>query len=123
MILAVIILVQFSRLYHPISVLELAAENPASWKRGATHVEVTGWLTYKKREEDGDWHLRICSEPGMPKMDASRCIVAECIPAMPCVPPKRGSHVRVRGITRYDAESPGHHWWEVHPVEFIETIP
>jgi hypothetical protein len=40
-----------------------------------THIEVAGWVTYKKVEADGDVHLRLC--------DGEDCIVAECIPELP----------------------------------------
>lgn len=72
-----------------------------------THVEVRGTVTYRRKEEDGDVHLRIC--------DGGLCIVAECIPELPapCVGVRKGEVVTVRGISRYDKQ---HGWGEVHPV-------
>lgn len=70
-----------------------------------THVEVCGTVTLKKREDDGDWHLRI--------QTGSAFIVAEIIPAVPLPPPEKGATVCVSGISREDK---AHGWWEVHPV-------
>lgn len=112
-----------ARLYHPVAVGDVATDNPASWRRVATHVEVLGWVTYSKVEEDGDVHLRLCESPKVSGMDPKRCIVAECVPELPCKKPKVGACVIVKGITRYDAETPGHHWWEIHPVEAIRPCP
>lgn len=112
-----------SRSYHKYAIAEITAENPANWKHPLTHVEIDGWVTYEKKEGDGDEHLRICDAASVTKMDARHCIVAECIPELPCASVRKGQHVDVRGIARYDAENPGHHWWEVHPVEKLEILP
>jgi hypothetical protein len=74
----------------------------------ATHVAVTGTVTLVRHETDGDLHIRL--------NDGAAFIVAECIPELPCVAPKMGQRVQVRGISRFDAE---HGWYEVHPVEAI----
>lgn len=113
-----------SRNYHPIAIADMTAENPAEWTRKMhTHVEVTGYVTYVKAEDDGDTHIRICDNSSSRSMDNQHCIVAECIPDHLCQTPKKSSKVIVRGISRYDAESPGHHWWEIHPVETITVVP
>jgi hypothetical protein len=76
-----------------------------------THVETSGRVEYRRSEEDGDVHLRICGPAG-------GCVVAECIPEIPAVRDtckrfRKGSLVVVRGISRYDGK---HRWWEIHPV-------
>lgn len=74
-----------------------------------THAAVTGKVLYVKKESDGDIHIKLVSPSG-------RFIIAECIPLLPCVPPKAGQSVTIRGITRFDPE---HLWFELHPVENI----
>jgi hypothetical protein len=111
------------RNYHKYTIEQITAESPSNWKHPLSHVETFGWLTYKLHEGDADWHLRLCTSAVNTAMDAKTCIVAECIPALPCVVPKVGDCVTVQGITRYDGENPGHHWWEVHPVEKLTVTP
>jgi hypothetical protein len=82
--------------------------NLAAGKVKATHIAVTGTVTLVKHEADGDLHIRL--------NEGAAFIVAECIPELPCVAPKLGQRVQVRGISRFDAE---HGWYEVHPVESI----
>jgi len=58
-------------------------------------------------------------------MDHTHCMVAEVIPTLQpkgLIPLKVGMHLLVRGIGRYDAENPGHHWWEVHPIEEMQEL-
>ena len=110
------------RSYHPYTIAQVTAENPLNWKHPLTHLSVDGWVTYKVREGDGDWHIRICDALNVTTMDAKRCVVAECIPRLPCIVPKIGDHINVQGIYRYDAENPGHHWHEIHPVEQLTEI-
>jgi hypothetical protein len=74
-----------------------------------THVAVTGRVAYTAKEEDGDVHIKLVSAKGA-------FIIAECIPELPCVLPKAGTIVTVKGISRRDPE---HLWYEVHPVEAI----
>ena len=112
------------RTYHPISISEMAAEDPAHWRKLHTHVEVTGYVTYIKEEEDGDLHVRLCDVP-VQGMNREHCIVAEFIPL---IRPgdsanhlRRGMEIRVQGISRYDAER-NHLWWEIHPVESVEIL-
>ena len=112
------------RIYHVISIAQMASENPAHWQRLHTHVLVDGWVTYMKTEADGDGHIRMCINRAIGTMDPQQCIVAEIIPEI--TPQLKegivavGVHIRVRGIARYDAER-GHGWWEVHPVESLEV--
>jgi len=117
---------QAGRLYHAVGIADVVRESPKNWKWKAlhTHVAVSGFLTYVKREEDGDLHLRICDSPGVRTMDRRHCIVAEIIPSMTDVAHQAehlvlGQPVTVRGIYRFDAER-DHSWGEVHPVEQIE---
>lgn len=121
MFLALLLAAALSRTYWPVTPSQLAAEDPAHWKKCRTHLSVEGFLTYRRLEDDGDQHLRIC-ETRIEKMDRAWCIVAECIPRMPCNVPPLGSRVRVEGISRFDAEN-GHRWFEVHPVESLEVLP
>jgi len=102
---------EVSRPYHRVKICDLAA-GKVRW----THVEVEGYATYIRTEADGDLHIRICDSPKVTVMDRSRCVVAECIPKMPCPPPDKGSKVAVHGIKRFDNER-GHMWAEIHPVE------
>lgn len=79
-----------------------------------THVETSGRVDFRRSEEDGDVHLRICGSAG--------CVVAECIPEISpvrdaCKRFRKGSLVVVRGISRYDGK---HRWWEIHPVLGVE---
>lgn len=110
------------RRYHRISIAEMAQDEPADWNKVSTHVELFGWVRYVAHEDDGDLHIRICEDPRIEGMDRKHCIVAECTPWLKCRQPRVGAKVLVRGISRYDAESPGHHWWECHPVERLQVI-
>lgn len=92
------------RHYWPVTVDQLASGAVAH-----THVKVTGLVTLVRRETDGDVHIKL--------VGATKFIVAECIPSLPCKLPKVGQHVTVIGISRLDGE---HKWWEVHPVEGIQ---
>lgn len=110
------------RIYHPMTISAMAAQDPGHWKGMRTHVQVEGWTTYRKKEGDGDIHLRLCEQPKTRGMDRKACIVAEIIPAIPVVAPKVGQKVMVRGISRFDGEN-GHGFWELHPVESLEVLP
>jgi hypothetical protein len=78
-----------------------------------THVCTEGVVTLKRREEDGDAHLRVSAS-------RSVFIVAEAIPQIPVTLPRVGDRVEVCGISRYDK---AHLWFEVHPVERIRVLP
>jgi hypothetical protein len=90
------------RPYHKVSIAGIS-------KTLFTHVEVTGKVTLVKKEADGDVHIRLS--------DGQTFIVAECVPELPCKPPRKGATITVRGVSRFDKE---HGWWEVHPVEQIQ---
>jgi len=99
---------------------ELIAEDANRWSdKMATRVAVGGFVTQVAKANDGDMDIRICENPKIEGMDRARCIVAKCIPKLPCDVPQVGKPITVKGITRYDAKV-GSHWWEIHPVEEIE---
>lgn len=112
---------QEKRDYHAYPISEVTAQNVTAWGHPLTHLEIEGYVTYIDHEADGDWHIRLCDSPGIEGMDRQHCMVAECIPKLPCDVPKHGEQVRVQGIYRYDGEA-GHRWAEVHPVEYLEVI-
>ncbi len=112
-----------ARNYHHYTIAQITAENPADWKHPLTHIELDGFVTYIKKEGDGDTHIRVCDSAALHAMNAKHCIVAECIPELPCAAPRKGQHILIDGIGRYDAENPGHHWWECHPIEKLRVIP
>lgn len=76
-----------------------------------SHACVDGTVTQRRREHDGDWHLRV--EAG------GAFLVAEIIPQIPLSAPKKGTRVRVCGVTRYDKL---HRWPELHPVLTIRAL-
>ena len=80
---------------------------------------VSGFVTHVAKGDDGDTDIRICENPKIDGMDRARCIVARCIPKLPCDGPRVGKPITVKGITQYVAKV-GTHWWEIHPVEEIE---
>lgn len=116
-----------ARNYHPYPITTVAAANPGNWHGlRLTHIEIQGYVTYIKREADGDLHIRVCDSPAIKTMDRGHCMVTEEIPTLrPSTPfPKLkvGDHVDDKGIGRFDAETPGHNWWELHPLESVRII-
>lgn len=108
------------RAYAELSLGELVAEDANRWTdRMSARASVGGFVTHVAKGEGGDTAIRICENPRVEGMDRARCIVAVCIPKLPCDVPQVGKPVTVKGITRYDARA-GSHWWEIHPVEQIE---
>ena len=108
------------RPFHKVALTDLA-QGKVTW----THVETEGYLTYRRLEADGDWHLRLCASGQITAMDSNLCIIAEAIPEMPDMTMRARDaivHVkyRIRGITRKDPE---HGWFEVHPLFLIEAVP
>lgn len=97
-----------SRTYWRVPLDTLAIGHPKH-----THAAVTGVVSYYRREDDGDLHIKLTSPSG-------RFIIAECVPELPCATPRAGTTITVRGITRQDPE---HLWWEIHPVESWSTAP
>lgn len=105
-----------SRVYHPVALRDLALG-----KVRQMHVQVEGFVTYIKTEEDGDLHVRLCDSADVQDMQRDRCVVVECIPELPCARPKIGAHLAVEGISRFDKEN-GHRWNEVHPCEKMTVL-
>ncbi len=92
------------RPYHKVALEKMAT---TQW----THVETCGPVVYRRRMADGDWHITL--DNGKAK------VVVEIIPLIPLDPPKKGTIVRVRGISRIDRD---HGWPEIHPAEWIEVV-
>src|SRR5271165_474286 len=106
--------------YAELTIGELIAEDPNRWsEKMSAHAAVGGFVTQVAKGTDGDTDIRICENPKIEGMDRARCIVAKCIPKIPCEIPQVGKPIVVKGITRYDAKV-GTHWWEIHPIEEIE---
>ncbi len=107
-------------MYAELTIGELIAEDADRWTdKMSSHAAVGGFVTQVAKANDGDTEIRICENPKIEGMDRARCIVAKCIPKIPCDVPQVGRPITVKGITRYDAKV-GTHWWEIHPVEEIE---
>jgi len=108
------------RVYADLSIGELVSEDPNRWsEKMASHVALSGFVTDVTKRDDGDVTIRICENPRIAGMDRAHCVVAQCIPKIPCDAPKVGKPITVNGITRYDAKV-GSHWWEINPVEQID---
>jgi hypothetical protein len=108
------------RTYADLSIGELVAEDPNRWsEKMSSHAALSGFVTDVTKRDDGDVTIRICENPRIDGMDRGRCVIAQCIPKIPCDAPKIGKPITVDGITRYDAKV-GSHWWEINPVEQIE---
>lgn len=95
-------------------------------KNKHTHVEVTGYVTRVRLEQDGDLHVRICDSPKVKGMDRKHCVVGELIESnpvkLPGFPYNTGDLIQMRGISRFDYEG-NHNWWEVHPVVEMRKVP
>ncbi|HXM93468.1 MAG TPA: hypothetical protein VOA64_04315 [Candidatus Dormibacteraeota bacterium] len=108
------------RAYDELLISELVNEDSNRWTdRMRTHIAVSGFVTQVTKEDDGDMDIRICENPKVDGMDRARCVVAKCIPKLPCDAPPIGKPITVKGISRYDAKA-GNHFWEIHPVEQID---
>ena len=106
--------------YAELTIGELIGEEPSRWSdRMSSHAAIGGFVTQVTKGNDGDTDIRICENPKIESMDRGRCIVAKCIPKIPCDLPQVGKPITVKGLTRYDA-SVGTHWWEIQPIEEIE---
>jgi hypothetical protein len=106
--------------YAELTIGELIAEDPNRWSdKMSSHAAVGGFVTQITKASDGDTDVRICENPKIEGMDRGRCIVAKCIPKIPCDLPAVGRPITVKGITRYDAKV-GTHYWEIHPIEEVE---
>lgn len=106
--------------YAELTIGELVADDANRWSdKMATRAAVGGFVTQVSKADDGDTDIRMCENPKIEGMDRARCVVAKCIPKLPCDVPQVGKPINVKGITRYDAKV-GAHWWEIHPIEQIE---
>ncbi|HTZ33977.1 MAG TPA: hypothetical protein VMH31_16070 [Methylomirabilota bacterium] len=107
-------------LYPELTITELISEDANRWSdKMDTRASVSGFITQVEKAPDGDTAIRICENPKIDGMDRARCVIAKCVPKIPCDVPHIGKPVTVKGITQYDAKV-GAHWWEIHPVEEIE---
>lgn len=119
-----------TNVYKVVTVAQLIGENPADWQVIQTHIIVQAYIIGQKAQGDGDTHMVACDAPtfvmtadGSPP-DALHCFVAEQSHAIRCFafPSYPTKLVNIKGISRYDAQNPGHHWWEIHPVEMIKYV-
>lgn len=77
------------------------------------HAVVEGVVSEVISEGDGDHHIWLT-------LDNSKFKLAcEIAPQNPLAPPAVNDHVRIYGIWRYDLQ---HGWWEIHPVDWLESI-
>jgi len=107
-------------IYAELTIGELVSEDANRWSdKMASRVAVGGFITDISKTEDGDTAVRICENPKIEGMDRARCVVAKCIPKLPCDLPTVGKPITVKGLPRYDAKV-GDHYWEIHPVELID---
>jgi hypothetical protein len=107
-------------IYAELTISELIVEDANRWSdKMDTRAAVSGFVTQVAKGDGGDTEIRICENPKIDGMDRAHCIVAKCIPKLPCDVPRLGKPITVKGITQYDAKV-GTHWWEIHPVEEIE---
>ena len=76
-------------------------------------VEVTGFIDYKAKQDDGDYHIRLVADPA--SAGSSEFVICETIPELPMPNgmPVLHTTVTIRGIARWDTE---HGWPEIHPV-------
>ena len=112
--------VQPRPIYADLTISEFIAEDANRWsEKMDTRAAVSGFVTQVTKLDDGDTQLVICENPRIDGIDRARCIVAKCIPKLPCDVPHVGKPITVKGITQYEAKV-GTHWWEIHPVEEIE---
>jgi hypothetical protein len=106
--------------YTELTISELVAEDANRWSdKMSSRAAIGGFITNIAKSDEGDTDVRICENPKIEGMDRARCIVAKCIPKLPCDLPQIGHPVTVKGITRYDAKV-GTHWWEIQPIEEVE---
>lgn len=116
-----------TNIYKVVTIAQLVNENPANWGVIQTHIIVAGYIIGNKAQGDGDTHMVVCDAPtftmtldGSPP-DMQHCFVAEQSHAIRCFAYAKypSPLVNIKGVSRYDAQNPGHHWWEIHPVESV----
>ena|SRR5688572_8614683 len=84
-------------------------------KSKRTHICVIAPIVYKRKQQDGDWHLTLAKTI----KEIEHKLVIEIIPMIPLEVPSKGQIVKACGIRRFDEH---HKWMEIHPVETIEVI-
>ena len=71
--------------YAELTISELIAEDPNRWSdKMSARAAVGGFVTQVAKGSDGDTDIRICENPKIEGMDRAHCIVAKCIPRIPC---------------------------------------
>ncbi len=89
-------------LYHDVNIADFIVNGSTK-----TKVAVIGKVESITHEPDGDYHIIVKNEAGLP-------LVTEFIPEiMTLTLPKVGDNVKIWGLVRFDAP---HNWWELHPV-------
>jgi len=107
-------------IYTELTIGELVGEDANRWSdKMGSRIALGGFITDISKSEDGDTAVRVCENPKIEGMDRARCIVAKCIPKLPCDLPTVGKPITVKGIPRYEAKV-GSHWWEIIPIEQID---
>lgn len=106
--------------YVELTIEELNSEDANRWSdRMGSRVAIGGFVTDISKTPDGDTAVRVCGNPKVEGMDRAHCVVARCIPKLPCDLPTVGKPITVKGPSRYDAKV-GDHWWEIMPTEQVE---
>lgn len=96
--------------YYDMAFPDLALAPPDA--RLHTHVCVVGTVASKRRERDGDSHVKLCQ--------GDLCLILEAIPEAPIELPRKGQRIRACGIQRWDG---WHRWQEIHPFVKWEERP
>jgi len=82
------------------------------------HVATDGYVEdVHADEEEGTVAFKLVESPGA----AKPFVVCEIVSPIEMAAPRQGSHVRVYGVARYDAQS-DRKWYEVNPVFDIATL-
>src|SRR5215470_17991262 len=83
-------------LYPEFTITELISEDANRWSdRMDTRASVSGFVTQVEKTPEGDTAIRICENPKIDGMDRNRCVIAKCIPKIPCDVPHLGKPITV----------------------------
>ncbi|HXG88755.1 MAG TPA: hypothetical protein VNJ02_10500 [Vicinamibacterales bacterium] len=77
---------------------------------------MTATVVYRRKQQDGDWHLTIAKTV----KGVEHKVVVEIIPLIPLEAPRVGQVVKACGISRIDRGHGG--WAEIHPAESITVV-
>ena len=78
-------------IYAELTITELIAEDANRWSdKMDTRAAISGFVTQVAKGDDGDTEIRICENPKIDGMDRAHCVVAKCIPKLPCDVPRVG---------------------------------